>query len=103
MTPANPTVQNHVDSVVNDVLREYRTNTKGTSLAYIRLARKFAAVPGISKTKALELVSKNFPDEHKAFIEAQNRGEKMPVLFPKEGPSYEQRRALAIARGGRIG
>jgi hypothetical protein len=94
-------VKKTADAVTDDVLREYRTGTKGTAFAYIRLARKMAS-SGISKTKALELVNAHFPTESKAFLDAQARGEKLPILFPKPGPSYEEKRKVALSRGGRI-
>jgi hypothetical protein len=89
------------DAITDSVLREYRNNTKGTALAYIRLARKMAG-SGLSRTRALELVAVHFPAEHRAFLAAQNRGDKLPPLFPKQGESYETRRARALARGGII-
>ncbi len=96
------TVEKNVASVVNDALLQYKSNRQGTALSYIRLARKLAS-SGISRTRALQLVADNFPAEHKAFLAAQERGEKLPVLFPKAGESYETRRARALARGGVIG
>jgi hypothetical protein len=94
---SNPTIESHVDAV----LREYRNSVKGSAYCYIKLARKLAS-SGISKTRALEIISNNFPAEAKAFQDAEQRGEKLPQLFPREGESYELRRSKALARGGVI-
>ena len=95
-------IDNIADKAAEAVLREYRTNKKGTALAYVRLARKLHA-SGVSQGRALAIIDKAFPTEAKAFVAAQNRGEKLPILFPRAGESYETRRAKAMARGGIIG
>ena len=95
-------LKNNVDSIVDDALREYRTNRQGTALSYIRLARKLAS-SGLSQTRALQIVASHFPAEHKAFLLAQERGDKLPILFPPPGPSYAEKRKQALSRGGIIG
>jgi len=102
---SNPTikeVKKTVDGIVNDALNEYRLSRQGTALSFIRLARKLAA-SGISKTRALQIVANSFPAEAKAYHDAEQRGDKLPILFPKDGPSYEEKRKLALQRGGIIG
>ena len=90
-----------VQQIIDDTLREYKRNQKGTALGYIRLARKIAS-SGLPKTRALEITNRCFPQEHRAFLAAQSRGETLPVLFPRSGESYESRRKAAVSSGGII-
>ena len=98
---SNPELKKVADSITASVLREYRMSTRNSPLTYVKLARKIHA-SGLSKARALEIVNTSFPNEAKAFVEAQNSGQKMPVIFQREGESYEVRRARAMARGGII-
>ena len=98
----NPELKKIADEAVEAVTREYRASSKNNPLLYARLARKLHA-SGISQVRALQIVDNAFPDERKAWIEAENAGRKLPPLFPKQGESYETRRARALARGGIIG
>jgi hypothetical protein len=86
---------------ISDVLREYRLNRKGTAAAFIRQYRKFAAIPGLSKTRALDLAKDTFPAEYKAYCNAQERGEQLPPLDGQK-PDYQQRLAAMVANGGRL-
>jgi hypothetical protein len=95
------TLQKTVENVVTDALNEYKSNRRGTGFSYIRLVRKLAS-SGISRTRALEIVAAHFPAEHRAFLTAQGRGDTLPQLFPKPGPSYAEKRKLALSRGGII-
>ena len=92
-------LKNHVA----DALREYRSSRRDNALTYIKMSRRFAKSPGISRTKALELAAQNFPGSHADFIRRQNAGERLPLLFERESESYATRRATALARGGVIG
>lgn len=98
----NTTLQKTADGIVKSVLNEYKMSAKSSPLTYVRLARKLHA-SGICPARALEIVNTGFPNEARAFLAAQERGEKLPILFPKTGPSYAERRALALKRGGIIG
>jgi hypothetical protein len=92
------TIQEHV----NEAIRDYRRSRADHALTYIKMARRFAKIPGLSKTKALEIAAHNFPGSHADFLRRQNAGESLPVLFEREGESYESRRVRAVANGGRL-
>jgi len=89
------------DGIVADTLRLHRLSVKNSPLTYAKLARKLHA-SGVSQTRALQIIDTAFPLERKAWIDAENSGRKLPPLFPKPGPSYEEKRKLALSRGGII-
>jgi hypothetical protein len=91
-----------IEKHVSEILREYRLNRKGTPAAFIRQYRKFSAVPGLPKIKALEMAQKFFPEEYRQYVLAQNRGDQLPPLDGHR-PGYKTRLEAAIRRGGVIG
>jgi hypothetical protein len=97
MTQPNPSsIQEHVDGV----LREYRASRRDYAGTFIKMARKFAAIPGISHHRAVQLAQDAFPGSYGDYVRRQNLGEKLPVLFPAKGA--EKRLAAMVANGGRL-
>jgi hypothetical protein len=90
-------LQSHVDSAI----KEFRRSRPNCAATFVAMSRKLATIPGVTNLTAQQLAQKHFPGSYADYVTRQNRGEKLPVLFPREG--YEQRLARAVKNGGRIG
>ena len=85
-----------------EILKEYRLNRRDSAITFIKMARRFAAIPGITNHRAVELAQSTFAGSYADYVRRQNLGEKLPSLFPREGASYETQRAEAVSRGNVI-
>ena len=104
MTNTDITAVNKMaEKATDELLRAYRLARKGDALTFIKMCQEAAKFPGYSRYQAQEFAKKRFSVEYADYERRQNLGERLPPIFPREGESYEKRRARALARGGIVG
>lgn len=89
-----------VRAMAREIAKEHRAARRNYAGSFITLARRLSKVPGFGNVKAMQLAQEIAPGSYADYVARQNRGEKLPVLFPREG--VEKRLAAVFANGGRL-
>ena len=90
-----------LESLTDQVMRDIRSMSRNRAETFIGMSRKLAKIPGITNVKAQDLAMKMVPGSYKNYLDRQNAGEKMPVIFPRPtAADYKARANTALSRGG---